>query len=573
MGLHTSTEIYLFGGLFTSQFNSFSLYQEIGNHHHLEIAFRTDEFEKLLKEKETSSLFGEKISIKIVDDVSNQILEFVGCITQVNKTKTDQSGSGDEIIIIAKSPTIFADNGSDYKSFIEKSPSEIVEAVLGNFSELKTKVSNYPNKLPYSVQHNESAFQYVCRLGAQYGQWCYYDGSKFIFGNPTSGDTAVKLHYQYDLLEFNYTESPQPTEFTYSTYDISTKKNLSSSNSFGDGALKANDLRDANTNLWINEPTGRGNLGDVVKIQAEALAINQVRFTGSSTNPTLLLGMKVQPTGTGDADGKGEIEGTFRIIKISHSCNEIGNYQNQFEAVSTKYSAYPYTNVLSYPVSQNQIGQVIQTHEDPDSLGRIQVRLSYHDGFEPIWMRMLTPHPGNKHGIFFLPEVGDEVLVGFEGNNAEHPYVMGCLYNGKDKPPHEPDDKNTLKTIKTRSGLRIEFNDEDKIFTIETPAKNTIVLDEKEKSITIADQNKNTITMDASGITIDSCKDLILEATGDVKITAKMNIELKATADANVSALNIAHKANAAFSAKGGATAELSGSATTTIKGAMVMIN
>lgn len=573
MGLHASTEIYLFGGLFTTQFNSFSLYQEIGNHHHLEIAFRTDEFEELLKGKETSSLFAEKISIQITDDVSNQMLKFVGFITQVNKTKTDHSGSGDEIIIFAMSPTIFADNGPDYKSFIDKSPSDIVKAVLGDFSELKTKVINYPNKLPYSVQHNESAFQYVCRLGAQYGQWCYYDGSTFIFGNPTSGDTAVKLDYQYDLLEFNYTESPQPTEFTYSTYDISTKKNLSSSDSFGDNTLKGNKLRDANTNLWLNEPTGRGNLNAVAKVQAEALAINQVRFTGSSTNPTLLLGMKIEASGTGDADGKGEIEGTFRIIKISHSCNEIGNYQNQFEAVSTKHDTYPYTNVLAYPVSQNQIGQVVQTHDDPDELGRIQVRLSYHADSEPIWMRMLTPHSGKEHGVYFLPEVGDEVLVGFEGNNAEHPYVMGCLYNGKDKPPHVPDEKNTLKTIKTRSGLKIEFNDEDKIFTIETPGENTIVLDDKEKSIIIADQNGNKITMGTSGITIDSCKDLILKAPGNVNITAKMNIDLKATADANMSAVNIAHKADAAFSAKGNATAELSASGQTTLKGAMVMIN
>ena len=592
MGLHAITEIYLFGGLFTSQFNSFSLYQEIGTHHHLEIAFRIDEFEKLLKGKDNSSLFGEKISIKIGDLGSSQGLEFIGIITQVNKTKTDHSGSGDEIIIVAKSPTIFADNGPDYKSFVEMSPSDIVKEVLGNFGDLSTEVSAYSHILPYSVQHNESAFEYVCRLGAQYGQWCYYNGSKFIFGNPSFGDTAEELDYQYDLIEFNYTEFHQPTQFEYISYDAPSKNNISSP-AFGAGSqvLDTKTLRDATTNVLFNQTTGGGDglLQDVAERQAEALAINQVRFSGRSTNPTLLLGMTIKPKGTEGLDGTGAVEGTFRIIKISHSCNEIGNYQNKFEAVSAEYSAYPYTNARAFPVSQNQIGQVVKTHEDPDGLGRIQVRLSYHEDFEPIWMRMLTPHSGNERGIFFIPEIDDEVLVGFEGGNAEHPYVMGCLYNGKDKPPHTADEENTLKTIKTRSGLRIEFNDEDKIFTIETPEKNTIVLNEKDKNIKIADQNENTITMDSSGIKFKTPKNLVLEATGDINMKATGNIGMKATGNieiaatgnigvdatqnANFSGMNIVHKADISYSAKGGASAELNGGANTTIKGAMVLIN
>ena len=550
MGSVTKTTIYLKGEEIKFSFNSLSLYQEIGAHHHLEIAFRLDDFEE--KYTTPNSLFGERISVKIVDVLHDEKeLKFVGFITQIKKTKTDLVGSSDEVIIIANSPTIFADDGPNYRPFIDEKPSDIVKKVLSDYKNIKSSVSDYPHILPYSVQHNESSFDYVCRLAAQYGQWCYYDGSdKFVFGNPTDSN-AIELNYPDELNEFNLSQLPQPSNFEFLAYDPKIKSNSTAATANkADNVLKSGILKDKSSVLFNQSSGGtEGLLKSVLQSQEEALAINQVRFNGISINPKLKLGSLIKPTGAA--------EGTYRITKISHSNSDLGSYENRFESVVSTFNAYPYTNVRAYPVSQNQIGIVEQTHDDPDGLGRIKVKLSYHEQSEGMWMRMLTPNAGNERGIFFLPEVDDEVLVGFEGSNAEHPYVMGCLYNGIDIPPFAADDNNTIKTIKTRSGLKIEFNDEKKSFTIETPDLSKFTLDDDSQIIDIEDQHGNKITMDSQGITMDSNGDISIKAQGDI----------------NLEGINIAQKATASFKAEGSASAEISASGTTTVKGSMVMIN
>ncbi len=568
MGLHTKTSIIINGNKNFSEFNSLSLYQEIGAHHHLEIAFRMNDFSK----GDGSSLMGNRISIKITDteDDSSE-LTFVGYISQIKNTKTDQSGNSDQIILIAKSPTIFADDGPHYCAFIEEKPSDIVKNVLSQYSDIKSKVSVYAHTLAYAVQHNESSFDYVCRLAAQYGQWFYYDGSdKVIFGNPTDTD-PIELEYPIDLKEYNLSQLPQATNFEYVTYDVQNKKveKETPPSDKGRKVLRNGAMLNATTKIPLNLPSvdeGAGSLAkDLANIQAEAIAINQIQFSGTSINPTLKLGSLIQPNI--------ENAGRFRITKISHSCNEFGSYENQFSAVSSRFNAYPYTNIRAYPLCQNQIGKVVKTHEDPENLGRIQVLLSYHDNSYETWMRMVTPHGGQEAGIHFLPEVDDEVLVGFEGNNAERPYVMGCLYNGMDKPPYTPDERNTKKIIKTKSGLKVEFHDGLKKLTIETPGKNKFIMDDDSKTIIIEDEHDNKITMDQDGITIESAKHLTLKADGNVTLDAGKNIEIKAKADANMDAINVTLAANASLKASGSASAELSASGQTTVKGAMVMIN
>ena len=110
-------------------------------------------------------------------------------------------------------------------------------------------------------------------------------------------------------------------------------------------------------------------------------------------------------------------------------------------------------------------------------------------------------------------------------------------------------DDNHEKAIVTRSGMRIHWNDEDKVATIDTPAGNSIILSEKDKSVVIADQGGSSVKLSADGIALESSKDIVLKAKGDVKVEG-LNIK-----------------------AKGSAGAEVQSSGTTVIKGALVNIN
>jgi uncharacterized protein involved in type VI secretion and phage assembly len=168
----------------------------------------------------------------------------------------------------------------------------------------------------------------------------------------------------------------------------------------------------------------------------------------------------------------------------------------------------------------------------------------------------------------------DEVLVGFEGGDAEKPYIIGSMYHGKNKPHSAwPNQKNSFKGIVTKSNLRIEFDDEKKVTTIDTPGGNKVIISDDQKSILLSDQNGNAVELNSGGISMDSPKDITITSKSKITIDAMSGIEISSLADVNVSGLNINQAADVGFVAKGTATAELSASGQTTVKGAMVMIN
>lgn len=190
------------------------------------------------------------------------------------------------------------------------------------------------------------------------------------------------------------------------------------------------------------------------------------------------------------------------------------------------------------------------------------------------WLRLVNAYSGSERGFYFIPEIGDEVLIGFEGDNAERPFLMGSLYHGKNKPRSIwPDKDNSFKGIITKSNLKIEFDDKKKITTIETPAGNKVVLSDDGKSILLQDQNQNKVELSSGGITMESMKDIKIKSKAKITIEGTAGVDISSSADAKISGLNIDLNANAGLTAKGNASAELSAAGQTTVKGAVVMIN
>ena len=186
---------------------------------------------------------------------------------------------------------------------------------------------------------------------------------------------------------------------------------------------------------------------------------------------------------------------------------------------------------------------------------------------------MVHLYATNKAGSFFIPEVGDEVLLGFLNNDPRFPVILGMMYSKKNAPPYTPDKKNPIKAFVTKNQLKMVFEDEKKNIIIETPSKNIITISDENKKITIEDQNKNKIEMSSSGIVMDSPKDINIKAKGKINIEAMQNITIKSSGgDVASQGLNVKAKANIQYSAQG-TMAELKGSAQTTVKGGIVMIN
>jgi Rhs element Vgr protein len=205
------------------------------------------------------------------------------------------------------------------------------------------------------------------------------------------------------------------------------------------------------------------------------------------------------------------------------------------------------------------IGVVTAMHNDPASELRVQVSVpSLGDTAAPVWARLAQFDAGDSHGAFFLPEVGNEVVLGFLAGDPRHPVVLGSLYSSGHVAPLDPAEPNPEKGYVSREGLKLFFNDEAKSILIETPNGKAVELSDEAGIIRIEDEHGNKFVLDSSGVTIESASDLNLKSGKDAKVNAGANLDLEAAAQLAVSA---------------SASLEVSASGTTTIKGALVQIN
>ncbi|WP_416978242.1 phage baseplate assembly protein V [Streptomyces sp. T028] len=208
------------------------------------------------------------------------------------------------------------------------------------------------------------------------------------------------------------------------------------------------------------------------------------------------------------------------------------------------------TEIFDYPTGQEAaradgpfqgvaIG-IVTNNRDPDGLGRVKVTLPWlADDAETDWARVAVPMAGPGRGFWFLPEVGDEVLVAFEHGNPEVPYVVGALWNGKDRPPlTNGDGRNDVRAITSRSGHVIRLVDtegDERIEVVDRSAGNSIVISTKD--------NRITITADA---------DIVLSAGGKLRLTGN-GVEIVSKADVNV-------QAKSALAVKSGGRLDIKGS-------------
>ncbi|NBD22297.1 phage baseplate assembly protein V [Paenibacillus glycinis] len=199
---------------------------------------------------------------------------------------------------------------------------------------------------------------------------------------------------------------------------------------------------------------------------------------------------------------------------------------------------------------QGVANAIVTNNQDPEHMGRVKLRFPWRGSEdESHWARVATPMAGKDRGCYFIPEVGDEVLVAFEMGNIDHPYVIGAFWNGQDNPPGaNADGKNDIRKIKSRSGHELEFDDKrghEKV-TLQTRSGHRIVMDDTSGS-------ENIEIVDHTGsnkIVIDSVKNEIRMESGLKLVLKSRTIEIDADAMLTIKA-----------------------GATVTIQGAMVNIN
>jgi uncharacterized protein involved in type VI secretion and phage assembly len=178
------------------------------------------------------------------------------------------------------------------------------------------------------------------------------------------------------------------------------------------------------------------------------------------------------------------------------------------------------------------IGQVLD-NVDTTGGARVQLSLPWLPGFEP-WARVAVPLAGDDRGTFMIPQVDDEVLVGFEHGDVRQPYVVGSLWNGQDRPPATgPTDPSSKIVVRTRGGHEIELDDTAQSVTITTATDQTVTLEPGKIELATANETA-TLTLDTAGkITLEGSVSLTLKAptvsiegtTVDVKADTKATLK------------------------------------------------
>ncbi len=530
---------------------------------------------------------GNEIIVEAGYDSKNKVI-FKGIIT---KQSIRIHGSlGGILEVECRDKAIAMIVGRKSLTYAKKKDSEIITSIIGNYSGLSADVSATNTQWPEQVQYYTTDWDFILARAEANGQVVtVLNGEVAVFPPDKETKSVLDIQYGNNLLEFNadLDAITQLATAKASSWDFTTQKVISNdatSSYAGPGNLSSKKLAEVvgldNYELQTTAPLQASDLTNWSKAALVKSAYSKIRgevkFQGSDI---VTSGKYITLSGLGD-----RFNGDHFVSKVTHNIAN-GNWTTEVTVGLSPIWFTEEPDVMSPPASgllpgvQGLFnGTVKKMYEDPDNQYRILVDLPLFDSNgEGLWARLANFYSTSGAGAFFLPEVGDEVVVGFLNEDPRYPIILGSLYSSTKNKPYtglDPDEKNTKKAIVSKTGVYIEFDDENKVFTIQTPNKNTAIFNDKEKEISIKDQNGNSIVMGQSGIKITSDKDISIEASQNLTLKGNQGVSIEASpGDVNIKGMNVKINADTQLSAKGSATAALEGGAQTTIKGAMVMIN
>ncbi len=516
---------------------------------------------------------GKAIEIQLGYRAQNQTV-FKGTII---KQRIKVRKSGNVLSVECFADVVKASSGHKSHYFVDKTDSDIMEEVLDAHG-LAKDVEATSATLGQVVQYDATDWDFLlCRAEAN-GQVVMVEDDKVRVASPAAdGSPALQISYGSTVLELDAEidarwQSKGIKASAWSAADqalVEADGNEPSTPAAGN--IAAADL--AKVLGGTIDEIRHGGAIDPAQLQtwvdARLLRMRLARLRGRARCQgfaDVLPGKIVEIIGIGE-----RFEGKLYVSGVRHSVSA-GNWETdvQFglnpELFAETHDLRPLPAAGLLPnTSGLQIGVVTALENDPEGGDRIRCRLPLvGSNEEGIWARLATLDAGEKRGTFFRPEIDDEVVVGFLNDDPRDPVILGMCHSSAKAAPEPAKDTNHHKGYVSREKLKLTFDDEKKIIGLETPAGNSFALSEDAKGLILKDQNGNKITLNASGITIETDKDLVLKAGKDVKL----------------SGMNTEFSAKSAFKASGTATAEMSGAQTmisgdamTVIKGGMVQIN
>lgn len=500
-----------------------------------------------------SQIIGKKITLSLdTDNIENLSLNtsnektaeisFQGIIMSASGSRI---GSQYIINVEARSKEALLDNNPNCKSFEEKTLNDIVKDVIGGSDSNgvdATVDARFTDSIAYCVQYNETDYQFLQRLAQRYGEWLYNDGKKMVFGKLVR-QGSVRLNYpSKDIPSYNVDLRMQHVAFShitssYNAYEATCKEGLEEMqkeyNPLGDSVFKASEdnfskptLQNLHSGGFADQDGRETILNVSTKTQARGEKAEMLTYSGNTYCSKLKIGTTLVIVDNFISDdvtnAKSDVDqDEILITELIHSFSSDEIYSNHFYGIPSVCDYPPYANSDVYPVAPSCRAKV-KDNEDPMDLGRIRVQFDWQaqldDNMMTPWLRIAQPYAGGGKGFSFIPEIDEEVMIDFEGGNAERPYVKGTLYNGIGSPDTQwlpsSNSKNQIKAIRTRNGHTVEIHDEGNDGYIR------IYDNEKENYILTFSTDEKLIRLQSTGnIELYAQNDIIMSAGHNMKIT------------------------------------------------------
>lgn len=433
--------------------------------------------------------------------------------------------------------------GRHNRSFLNNTDSDIVRKIIQEVGIEVGQIDESGEVYDYVFQENQTNMEFLRERAARIGFELFIEEGKINFRKPETKE-LVELEWLDEISSFStrVTSAEQVSSVEVRSWDYTQKRLVTSTaqseqvitdtgNQKGSYSSNKFNLSTPPKMIVVDKPVFSAKQAEVM---AQALC-NELggeflyADAKAEGNPKIRPGRFVNLKNMGT-----RFSGKYYITETRHFYNQrvyttdfsIRGLRagNLFTSVSQQKHLQPGETLLVGIVTNNQ---------DPKGLGRVKVKFpTLTEEHESYWARIVALGAGSKRGFDCLPEINDEVLVGFEHGDIHRPYVIGGMWNGIDAPPESVNDtimagKVRLRTFETRVGHTLQFVEEDKGISktgirVETKDGHKIYLNDSEALIEIVTKGGHHIKMN------DTTRSVSVHSTGDLSIKADGNMDIKA---------------------------------------------
>lgn len=482
-------------------------------------------------------------------------------------------------------------SGATVEAFMQMTVGDVVSRVLEG-AKLQRRVGTFPGKADHRARAGESDWDFLCRLARGVGAAIWVEKRTVRFDTPVTAATApagtdpgtdprvIARGRNLVSLHATLTGSGQVPEVVARGWDYKQRAELSAGGRVGtdSAALTATPAKLAASVGGKKHVVPMAGLPTQEDTQAAATAVARTRAGGFAEiegvargNPRLRAATAVHLVDVGP-----QFSGKYVLTSVRHEFDPREGYLTGFTAAdASDRSVYGVIAGGAAPEDGEHAPTpaLVTNVKDPELLGRVKVKFPFAPEYESWWARPVLLGAGPERGASWLPEVGDEVLVTF-GRSLDEPYVLGGLFNGKDKagrgwPAHVHDDgKVKRRAFTSRTGMVVEFLEDGQ------QASLTVSTNDGAQHLTLTQSGQKGITLVSEGaLQLTAERDVTVTARGNVSVgtdTGKVSLKGNSVAIEATTSLDLK---GTAVKIQGQASSELSASGITTVRGSMVKIN